>query len=86
MSYIITSNGYAPGYNIARAYMGDFKARDFIAPLTRVFGGRLVPSQPLTFDTVEKAKEYLSRQRLVPDTWKITKYNVCMNAIENEVY
>lgn len=87
MGYIITSDGYAPGYCLARSYIEDFKARDYIAPLSRVFGGRIVPSQPLVFDTVEQAKTYLNfHEGLIPDDWKITKYNACMNAIENEVY
>lgn len=87
MGYIITSNGYSPGYCLARSYIGDFKSRDFIAPLSRVFGSRIVPSQPLVFDTVEQAKTYLNKHYgVIPDNWKITKYNSCMNCIENEVY
>lgn len=87
MGYILTSNGYSSGYCLARSYMGDFKARDFIAPLSRVFGGRIVPSEPLVFDTVAQARTYLSRHSgVIPDNWKITKYNSCVNSIENEVY
>lgn len=81
--YIITSNGAKPGYYLARSNIDRFTVRDFIAPLYREYGGRLSASQALIFNSKEEAQKYLDRHYgIIPDTWKITKYNVCCNCVE----
>ena len=81
MAYILTD-----GKNyIARSYMGDFMARDYLTPLQYVFGGRITASVALIFDCKEKAERYLSRNSgndLISDNMEIRKYNVCCNCLE----
>jgi hypothetical protein len=85
MGYVITSNGAKPGYIVERSYMG-YKARDYIAPLYYVYGGRLSCSGALTFDTIQAARNYLNGHNgLIPDTWKICEYDPCSNNITREV-
>lgn len=86
MGYVITSNGCKPGYILERSYIGDYKARDYIAPLYPVFGGRLSCSGALIFETIQAARDYLTGHNgVIPDTWKICKYDSCMNTITEEV-
>jgi hypothetical protein len=86
MSYVLTSNGAKAGYILERSYMGKFMAKDYIAPLRPVYGGRLPCSYALTFETVEAAQNYLNAHNgIIPDTWKICEIDPCMNAIIREV-
>lgn len=86
MGYVLTSNGAAPGYYVARSYIGDYKARDYIAPVYREFDKRLSCSQALVFETMKKAREYLNGYfGLIPNTWIICEYDSCMNCITREV-
>lgn len=84
MSYVLSSNGHAPGYNVARRYMGSYMARDYIAPLMRVYGGRLVPTAPLTFDSVEEAENYLQNNKWLSGAWEIVPFDCCMNCLVKE--
>lgn len=81
MAYILTD-----GKNyIARSYMGKFMARDYLAPLQRVFGGRITASAALTFDRKEDAANYMHRNsdsELISNDMTIRKYNVCCNCVE----
>ena len=81
--YVITTEGYAIGYNVAREYMGNFRARDYIAPVQRVYGDRLVPTNPLCFETIERAKKYMDKN--LYSVGKICEYNPNMNCLVKEV-
>lgn len=87
MSYVITSNGYGTGHVVSRAYIGKHKALDFCSPVSIAYDGRIVPSSPLTFESVDRARSYIKGNGvLVSNTWKIVAYNPCLNALEREVF
>ena len=87
MNFIIVSlsvqiNPVRGGYYIARSYMGDFMARDYIAPVYKDYFGKLGCSQALCFETLEKARDYINNNGgLIPNDWKIAKYNAFTNTI-----
>lgn len=79
--YIITDGKYY----IARNYIGDYKAIDYITPLVGVFGGRIQASQAIIFDSPQNAIKYLKRNGdMNQNVWKIQKYNIGMNCLEDE--
>ena len=83
MAYILTD-----GKNyIARSYIGEFMARDYLTPLQYVFGGRITASAALIFDRKEDAADYMHRNsggKLISTDMTIRKYNVCCNCVEEE--
>lgn len=83
MCYVICSNPTGGGYYVARRYLGNFTARDYIAPLSRDYFGKYGCSDGLFFETVERAKQYLENNGgLIPKTWHIREYDPCMNAVK----
>lgn len=81
MSYVICSNATGGGDCVARRYFGNFTARDYIAPLRRDYFGKYVCSGVLSFETIEKAKQYRERYDDIK-AWYIREYDPCMNAIK----
>lgn len=85
MEYIIITDRLKPNYNVARMYMGDYMARDFLSPLHRNYDGRISPTSPLTFETRDEAQKYLERNmNWILVKCKIVEYNACMNCISKK--
>lgn len=54
----------------------------YIAPVYKDYFGKLGCSQALCFETLEKARDYINNNGgLIPNDWKIAKYNACTNTI-----
>ena len=74
-------------YYLARNYLGDYMAIDYIDLIYHEYGGRRTASRALIFDSVEEAENFMKRgwdkellEALLPDA-KIMKYNVCCNCL-----
>ena len=86
VGYILTSGTLGGGQYLARNGPHDFKCIDYLAPLYREFGGRVVASQALIFDTPAAAQQYQKQNAgLVPDGWCIREYDPCMNCVKGVV-
>lgn len=80
MSYIIKHK--EKGYAIARDYVGDYRARDYITPLHGEYDGRITAVGAIIFDTIEKAQTYLDGNKWInSDEWQTIKYDACLNTI-----
>ena len=88
MSYCICSNNKTHGYCVGRSFYDPYKCKDFIQPFYPDYFGKVTAAQLLTFDSIQKAIEYMNfkstRDIGVNDTWIIRKYDPCMNCIGKE--
>lgn len=81
MNYIISDGKKF----VARRYMRQYMATDYISILQRVYGGRIVASGALLYDTKEGAEEYIKRNNVfinafIPEA-TVIPYNVCCNCV-----
>ena len=87
MEYIIVSPSVnlqtkTGGYYVARGYIDKYIVRDYIAPIYKDYFGKLGCSQPLTFETIETAQQYIKHNGgLFPNDWKTAIYDPCTNDI-----
>ena len=65
---------------IGRQYIGQFYAHDFISPISYTYDGRRSCSAALTFETRERAENYINAENL-SDRWQIALYTPCYNSI-----
>lgn len=79
MNYIITKGRYY----VAREYLGQYMARDYLLPLLSEYGGRVTASNALVFDREADAQAYLARNMLDND-YTVTKYNIRCNCVSAE--
>lgn len=79
----VSSKERRGGYAVARRYIDRYAAIDFIAPVQCDYFNHLGCSQVLTFDTIEHAQRYIEKSTLIPNDWKICKYNATCNTIED---